>query len=43
MKNKAVKHDQLYPFGGHTFRFFLGHVDLELLPFITACVTNIEN
>ncbi len=25
------------------FRFFFGKVDLELLPFIAECVTNIEN
>ncbi len=24
MKNKAVKHDQLCPFGGHTVQIFLG-------------------
>ncbi len=25
------------------FRFFLGQVNLELLPFIAECVTNIKN
>ncbi len=43
MKKKAVKHDQLCPFGGHTVEIFFGQVDLELLPFIAECVTNIEN
>ncbi len=43
MKEKAVKHDQLYPFGGHTVYMFFGQVDLELLPFIAECVANIEN
>ncbi len=43
MKKKAVKHDLLCPFGGHTVKIFLGQVDLELLPFIAECVTNIEN
>ncbi len=33
MKNKAVKHDQLS----------FWQIDLELLPFIDECVTNIEN
>ncbi len=31
------------PFGGHTVSIFFGQVDLELLPFITERVTNIEN
>ncbi len=43
MKKKAVKHDQLCPFGGHTVSIFGGQVDLELLPFIAEWVTNIEN
>ncbi len=43
MKKKAVKHDQLCPFDGHTVKIFWGQVDLELLPFIAECVTNIEN
>ncbi len=31
MKKKAVKHDQLCPFGGHGLDCFWGKVDLELL------------
>ncbi len=42
-EKKAVKHDQLCPFGSHTVKIFFGQVDLELLPFIAECVTNIEN
>ncbi len=43
MKKGAVKHDQLCPFCGHTVYIFLGQVDLEFLPFIAECFTNIEN
>ncbi len=47
MKKKAVKHDQLCPFGCHMVYIFWGQFDLELLLLsyclIAKCVTNIEN
>ncbi len=43
VKNNVVKHYQLCPFGGNIFRFFLGQVVLELLPFMAERMWKIEH